>query len=118
MTPLDSESEAIEFSDANFDLFNKIKRAISKIKSLKQIPVKKRYAKFPCALCERNVSTEGIQCSNCSYWVHSKCNGTTKQEYEKLPEEPHDVPFYWFVFFVPFNSMQKSFLLRILRRRN
>ena len=91
---LDSEPVALKFSDANFDLFDKIKRAISKIKSLKQIPVRKKYAKFPCALCERNVSTEGIQCSNCCYWVYRKRNCTTKQEYEKLSEEPDDVPFY------------------------
>ena len=91
---LDSEPDASEFSDGNFDLFDKIKRAILKIKSLKQFPVRKNYAKFPCALCERNVSTEGIQCSNCFYWVHRKYNGTTKQEYEKLSEEQQDVPFY------------------------
>ena len=81
---LDSEPEALEFSDANFDLFDKINRAIAKIKSFKEIPVRKTYAKFPCALRERNVSTEGIQCSSSSSWVHRKCNGTTKQEYEKL----------------------------------
>ena len=101
---LDSEPEALKFSDTNFDLFDKIKRAISKIKSLKQIPVRKKYAKFPCALCERNVSTEGIQCSNCSYWVHRKCNGTTKQEYEKLSEEPDDVPFHCLLCTIQLNA--------------
>ena len=89
---LDFEPQASEFSDGNFDLFDKIRRAISKIKSLKQFPVRKNYAKFPCALCERNVSTELIQCSNCSYWVYRKYNGTTKQEYQKLTEEPRDAP--------------------------
>ena len=101
---LESEPEALKFSDANFDLFDKIKRAISKIKSLKQIPVRKKYAKFPCALCERNVSTEGIQCSNCSYWVHRKCNGTIKQEYEKLSEEADDVPIYCLLCTIQLNA--------------
>ena len=38
---LDSEPEALEFSHASFDLFDKIKRAISKIKSLKVVRNKK-----------------------------------------------------------------------------
>ena len=81
------------FDSINSDLSDKIKTAIGKIKLNKCFPTRKRYAKFPCSVCDRNVNTDGIYCTNCLQWVHRKCNGTTKQEYQILSEEPDDYPF-------------------------
>ena len=69
------------FDSINSDLSDKIKTAIGKIKLNKCFPTRKRYAKFPCSVCDRNVNTDGIYCTNCLQWVHRKCNGATKQEY-------------------------------------
>ena len=44
-------------------------------------------------MCDRNVNTDGIYFTNCLQSVHRKCNGTTKQEYQILSEEPDDYPF-------------------------
>ena len=44
-------------------------------------------------MCDRNVNTDGIYCTNCLQRVHRKCNGTTKQEYQILSEEPDDHAF-------------------------
>ena len=94
--------ELPEFSDTTHSesldsissvLSDKIKTAIGKIKLNKCFPTRKRYAKFPCSVCDRNVNTDGIYCTNCLQWVHRKCNGTTKQEYKILSEEPDDYPF-------------------------
>eukprot|EP00111_Clytia_hemisphaerica_P021280 TCONS_00062636-protein len=42
--------------------------------------------KFPCGICKKPVAKNhrAIQCDNCSYWVHIKCNNTTDNDYTKL----------------------------------
>ena len=79
-----SESNTSEIVDTNLDLYDKIKNAIAKLKATKQQPPRKRFAKFPCAVCDRNVNKDAIYCTNCLHWVHRKCNGTSKQEYDRL----------------------------------
>ena len=34
------------------------------------------YPKFPCRICEKNVSDKdkAVQCDLCKLWVHIKCN--------------------------------------------
>ena len=81
------------FDSVNSNLSDKIKTAIEKIKLNKCFPTRKRYAKFPGSVCDRNVNTDGIYRTNCLQWVNRKCNGTTKQEYQILSEEPDDYPF-------------------------
>ena len=38
---------------------------------------------YPCGICQKNVNNnqKAIECSNCKYWIHIKCNGTTVDEY-------------------------------------
>ena len=56
---------------------------------------KKNY-KFPCPVCEKNCNKnqQSIQCSPCNNWVHCKCNGITKAEFDILEEEDNDIPFH------------------------
>ena len=70
----------------------------------KQQPPRKRFAKFPCAVCDRNVNKDAIYCTNCLHWVHRKCNGTSKQEYDRPSEEADDVPFYCLLCTIELNS--------------
>ena len=67
---------------------------------------KKRYAKFPCAMCDKNCNRnqQAIFCTSCSNWVHRKCNGTTKTEYERLSQEPEDLPFHCMLCIMKQNS--------------
>ena len=60
-----SESNTSEIVDTNLDLYDKIKNAIAKLKATKQQPPRKRFAKFPCAVCDRNVNKDAIYCTNC-----------------------------------------------------
>ena len=32
--------------------------------------------------------------TSCSNWFHRKCNGTTQTEYDRLSQEPEDLPFH------------------------
>ena len=59
-------------------------------------PLRKRDAKFPCFMCDKNCNKnqQAIFCTSCLNWVHRKCNGTTKTEYERLSQEPDDLPFH------------------------
>ena len=99
-----SESNTSEIVDTNLDLYDKIKNAIAKLKATKQQPPRKRFAKFPCAVCDCNVNKDAIYCTNCLHWVHCKCNGTSKQEYDWLSEEADDVPFYCLLCTIELNS--------------
>ena len=99
-----SESNTSEIVDTNLDLYDNIKNAIAKLKATKQQPPRKRFAKFPCAVCDRNVNKDAIYCTNCLHWVHRKCNGTSKQEYDRLSEEADDVPFYCLLCTIELNS--------------
>ena len=44
---------------------------------------------YPCGICQKNVNNnqKAIECSNCKYWIHIKCNGTTDDEYRKMVNE-------------------------------
>ena len=37
-------------------------------------------------ICKKNVNNnqKAIMCTNCSHWIHIKCNGTTNEEYNKM----------------------------------
>ena len=41
---------------------------------------------YPCGICQKNVcnNQKAIECTNCHYWIHIKCNGTTNDEYNKM----------------------------------
>ena len=41
---------------------------------------------FPCGICQKNVNInqKAIECSNCNFWIHIKCNGTSVDEYNKM----------------------------------
>ena len=80
------------------DLTDIIKTVITKLKTSdgSHSTQKKRYAKFPCSMCDKNCNKDqqAIFCTSCLNWVHRKCNGTTKTEYERLSQEPDDLPFH------------------------
>ena len=40
-----------------------------------------------------NINQDAIYSTNCSHWVHRKCNGTSKIEYSRLSYEPVGDPF-------------------------
>ena len=63
-----SESNKSEIIDTNLDPYDKIKNDIAKRKATKQQPRRKRFAKFPCAVCDRNVNKDAIYCTNCLHW--------------------------------------------------
>ena len=72
--------------------------------TFRQNPIRKRYAKFPCTICDRNVNTDGIECSKSFQLVHHKCDGTSKEEFKKLCEEPDYLPFYCLLCTIEFNA--------------
>ena len=84
-------------NDLDVDLIDKIKAAITKLKSTKQRnnQLKFKTVKFPCSVCDKNclVNQDAIYCTQCELWVDRKCNGTSKQEYAKLSNEADDAPF-------------------------
>ena len=45
--------------------------------------------KYPCGICKRPVAKnhKAIQCDQCQFWIHCKCNNTSNSEYNKLAEE-------------------------------
>ena len=44
---------------------------------------------FPCGICQKNVNVnqKAIECTNCKFWIHIKCNGTSMDEYNKMMDE-------------------------------
>ena len=58
--------------------------------------------KYPCPVCERNVTGRGVSylCNRCSGWVHSKCSGLQNAaEYRRIKNwvcsscsSPHTLP--------------------------
>ena len=83
---------------------------------------KKRYAKFPCSMCDKNCNKnqQAIFCTSCLNWVHQKFNGTTQTEYERLSQEPDDLPFHCMLCimkqnsqFIPLFLLHKSELLEL-----
>jgi hypothetical protein len=39
--------------------------------------------KFPCAVCNKGVGSNSIQCTSCSAWVHGKCSGIAVRSISK-----------------------------------
>ena len=83
---------------------------------------KKRYAKLPCSMCDKNCNKnqQAIFCTSFLNWVHRKCNGTTETEYERLSQEPDDLPFHCMLCimkqnsqFIPLFFLDKSELLEL-----
>ena len=95
-TSFEPNVQACDQFDA--DLIDKIKLAIAKLKATtkEHCPRKNRFAKFPCSVCDKNCNKnqDAIYCTSCSQWVHGKCNCRSKTEYNKLSDEPDDVPFH------------------------
>ena len=47
---------------------------------------------YPCGSCGKSVNSnqKAVFCDRCKYWVHTKCNGLSKKDYELLQKEPED----------------------------
>ena len=41
---------------------------------------------YPCGICFKNVNfnQHAIECTECNYWVHIRCNGTSLTEYNSM----------------------------------
>ena len=41
---------------------------------------------YPCGICQKNVNNnqKAIECTNCKFWVHINCNGTSRDEYNDI----------------------------------
>ena len=52
-------------------------------------PEPTRNLKFPCSVCSNSVMSnqKSVQCDTCDLWAHTKCCGTSNEEYEKLKEQ-------------------------------
>ena len=84
------------------------------------IPIIKRITSFHSLYAKKNwnKNQQSVQCSLCKNWVHRKCNGITKAEFDILVEEDDDIPFHCFVCNIknnadifPFGILSKSELL-------
>ena len=73
------------------------------------------YPKFPCRICEKNVSDKdkAVQCDLCELWVHIKCNNLNYLDYRYLQNSNKS----WYCIeccstIFPFNSLlnNKNFL--------
>ena len=73
------------------------------------------YPKFPCRICEKNVSDKdkAVQCDLCELWVHIKCNNLNYLDYRYLQNSNES----WYCIeccstIFPFNSLlsNKNFL--------
>ena len=106
------------------DLTDIIKTVTTKLKTndSSHSTQKKREAKFPCSMRDKNCNKnqQAIFCTNCLNWVHGKGNGTTKTEYQKLSQEPDDLPFHCMLCimkqnsqFIPLFFLDKSELLEL-----
>ena len=104
------------------DLADVIRHAMFKIKSDQcnnNSHCKKNYT-FPCPVWEKNCNKnqQSSQCSLCENWVHRKCNGITKAQFDILVEEDDDIPFHCIMCNIknnedifPFGFLSKSELL-------
>ena len=83
------------------DLADVIRQAMFKIMSdqCNNHSHRKKNYKFPYPVCEKNCNRnqQSVQCSPCKNWVHRKCNGITKAEFDILVEEDDDIPFHCFL---------------------
>ena len=70
-----------------------------------------RNHKFPCPICDKNCNEnqQSIYYSQCNNWVHRKCNGTSKADFDILSDEPDDVPFYCILCIIHDNAEIYSF---------
>ena len=71
----------------------------------------KRKCKFSCSVCNKNCNEnqQPIFCSQCTNWVHRKCNGTSKAEFDTLSREDDDLPFHCIVCIIQNNADIFSF---------
>ena len=69
-------SQTPKLDNLDVDLIDKIKTAISELKTTNQRqrkrPQKLRTAKDPCSVCDKNCSDnqDAILCTQCDQWVH------------------------------------------------
>ena len=73
------------------------------------------YPKFPCRICEKNVSDKDkvVQCDLCGLWVHIKCNNLNYLDYRYLQNSNKSWYFIEYCRTIfPFNSLlsNKNFL--------
>ena len=49
--------------------------------------------KYPCSKCSKNVQNNhlAIECSNCLFWSHIKCNGIDRKQYKFHQENPDEM---------------------------
>ena len=45
-----------------------------------------KITKFPCSICNKEVSNDAIFCNFCNSWVHRKCNHLSISDFNKLVE--------------------------------
>ena len=69
------------------------------------------YPKFPCKICEKNVSAKvkAVQCDLCERWVHIKCNNLNYLDYRYLQNSNES----WYCIdccstIFPFNSISSN----------
>ena len=43
-----------------------------------------RNIKYPCGICHKNVTKNGILCNECNFWHHSECSGLSASEYSAV----------------------------------
>ena len=50
----------------------------------------------PCGICHKNVNKnqKAIQCNECNFWFHAKCEKISDLEYKILCDQPDNIP--WF----------------------
>ena len=75
-----ASAKTSELDKLDVDLIDKIKTAITRLKTTQQRKRKINFetAKFPCSICEKNCNNnqDAIFCTHCEGWVHRKCNAT------------------------------------------
>ena len=61
--------------------------------------------KYPCRACHKSVRKKdyAIQCDECDYWVHIKCNNIDIPTYEKIQDSPN--PWFCNACTAPFSSL-------------
>ena len=105
---LEEDGQASRLNEFDTELIDKIKIAITKLKTTtcEKKKTRPRTEKFPCSICDKNCNSnqDAIFCTHCTSWVHRKCNAMSKEEYAKLSSEPDDAPFQCFLCVIKENS--------------
>ena len=105
---LEEDDQASRLSEFDTELIDKIKIAITKLKTTtcEKKKTRLRTAKFLCSIRDKNCNSnqDAIFCTHCASWVHRKCNVMSKEEYTRLSSEPNDAPFQCFLSVIKENS--------------